>query len=1044
MKALRQKKWMYFILFLILFTNTPVFAAGMDSDTGRLRDSQDIVLNGAELPGKVMVKYKQKPSSGKISLRSFRTKSTASSMVTAVSFDRNIPVADKMAELYRDPNVEYVEPVYRTYLLSSVDSSSVTQTVYIGPESYMKQWGAVAAQLDQARAYTTPEQNQQVTVAVLDTGIDMTNAHFEGTISNGYDFVNQDGVAQDDNGHGTHVSGIITSKPSGVNGANPAIAPGVRIMPLKVLDESGEGDTASLIEALKYAIANRADIVNMSLGISGDSQAVRDIIREAYGENILMIAAAGNSSNHWIGSEYGQLDSDKLEEDTDRYAMLSSYPAAYEEVISVGAIAQLPDGSYAAADFSDVGKVDVVAPGVHIYSADINGNYAYRSGTSQAAPFVTGFAALLKAYNTGLDLVDIGTILRTSAMPALQPVASSGYTNFNQHPNDHVSQTMVYGAGLIQGDRGFQVPRLELIPIHVPYPGDRTVTYDVYMLNIQNTVVASTYQVGLEARFYDETLTDRSQDSLYGLNTGYLENGYQRLTATLSNNESVHHIYVYGYWLEPASTGGFYPRRSNMYSFISRPSAPQVSLASGAYTGSQQITVASPYAQGLIYYQLATQDGISRGTFPAAGGKLTLTKDSELTVAMLHANVFSEEASYKYVISPSIIGGGGGGGTFNPVIPEAPLPDGFIKPSTDVLLKELESSGKLLIDAKGTGSDDITIELEAAVLLKANQLHKSIAIEAEFLQLELPPLMLEPEVTENDTFQLKINKLPQDQTISAGHWKTQIYDFTITVNGKIVTSFRNPVQVTFQLNPSQVKSPHQTGVFTYNEAGQAWEHVGGQWDPSKTAIRAYLNHFSKYAVIEKNDTFADIQGHWAQKEIEAMAAWGTVDGMTQKLFMPEEKITRAQMAALLSKALKLKRPDSWNGFNDVTGQDWFSGYVYAAQQARIVEGIGNNRFAPLQNINREQLAVMLFKAYLYETGKEAKDVNITQEQYFSDEGTVSAWARSSVRIVNALGLMGSVTDQLFEPGGEATRAQAAAVIHRLKTLIETGESTFAE
>ena len=228
------------------------------------------------VPGKVIVKYRQQPAANGINSLS----SHSASSWTTISFSNEQSVADKIAELQKDPNIDYAEPVYKVHLISSSSGQTVTQSVYSGAAAYMEHWGKLAAHVDDLSAYSDVDKNKDVTVAVMDTGIDMAHLDLHDAIVQGYDFVNKDNNAQDDNDHGTHVSGIIAAQSHG--GVDVGIAHGVKIMPLKVLDNTGGGDTSFLIQAFQYAIDQHVVVINMSLGGSGNSKALHDVIKQAH------------------------------------------------------------------------------------------------------------------------------------------------------------------------------------------------------------------------------------------------------------------------------------------------------------------------------------------------------------------------------------------------------------------------------------------------------------------------------------------------------------------------------------------------------------------------------------------------------------------------------------------------------------------------------------------------------------------------------------------------------------------------------------------
>ena len=131
------------------------------------------------------------------------------------------------------------------------------------------------------------------TIAVIDTGVDLDHPEFLDRIVAGYDFVDNDATADDGNGHGTHVAGTIAGANDGTG--ITGVAYDAAIMPLRVLDNDGYGWTSDIISAVRWAADNGADVINLSLGGGGYSQAMADSISYASGRGSVVVMAAGNS-----------------------------------------------------------------------------------------------------------------------------------------------------------------------------------------------------------------------------------------------------------------------------------------------------------------------------------------------------------------------------------------------------------------------------------------------------------------------------------------------------------------------------------------------------------------------------------------------------------------------------------------------------------------------------------------------------------------------------------------------------------------------------
>lgn len=201
-------------------------------------------------------------------------------------------------------------------------------------------------------------------VAVLDSGVDQ---HPDiTTLVQGYDFIDEDEDPDDENGHGTRMAGVI-----GGNGGMLGVTPGAKILPVRVLDKYGTGSTSSVTRGIVYAIEQHADIINMSIAGKGYSQAMEEAVALAISRGIVVIAASGNHSD-----------------------TVPWYPAAYSGAIAVAATDK--NNNDRIAWFSNGGSwISVAAPGVEIYTTGLNGEYSESTGTSPAAAFVSGAAALL-------------------------------------------------------------------------------------------------------------------------------------------------------------------------------------------------------------------------------------------------------------------------------------------------------------------------------------------------------------------------------------------------------------------------------------------------------------------------------------------------------------------------------------------------------------------------------------------------------------------------------------------------------------------------
>ncbi len=280
--------------------------------------------------------------------------------------------------LLQDPRVEYAELDY-----------AVHATIIPNDTSYSLQWGP--DKIHAPTAWDLFTGTSDIVIAIVDTGVDLNHPDLNDKIVPGWDFIGDDPYAQDDHGHGSHVAGIAAAETDNERGV-AGISWGACIMPVKVLDKNGDGYYSDVAKGVRYACNHGAQIINLSLGGSNPSNTLRDAVEHVYQNGCLMIAAAGN-------------DADSVD-----------YPARYPEVMAVAATNQKDNR----ASFSDYGpEIDVAAPGVDIYSTvwnppDIH-TYGWKQGTSMAAPFVAGEAALIWSLCPQFTNVEVRSIIESTA-----------------------------------------------------------------------------------------------------------------------------------------------------------------------------------------------------------------------------------------------------------------------------------------------------------------------------------------------------------------------------------------------------------------------------------------------------------------------------------------------------------------------------------------------------------------------------------------------------------------------------------------------------
>ena len=285
---------------------------------------------------------------------------------------------EAVEELRRDPVVEHAQLNYLRHASAVPNDPALAE----GDQEYLKR-NRLLAGWDLAKGASAK------TIAILDTGIDTDHPDLAARIKPGYNALTNGTKVPDDNGHGTFVAGVaaaITNNNRGVAG----VAWTAGIMPIKVLNAEGLGTDADIAEGIRWAADHGASVINLSLGGPGNSVALADAVSYALGKNVVIVAAAGNEG--WD---------------------VPSYPAAYSGVLAVTATDL--DSNFAF--FSNYGPwVDVAAPGMNIVSTWLGASelYAIGSGTSFAAPIVSGIAHLVRSQNPSFTRTQVYDRIRNT------------------------------------------------------------------------------------------------------------------------------------------------------------------------------------------------------------------------------------------------------------------------------------------------------------------------------------------------------------------------------------------------------------------------------------------------------------------------------------------------------------------------------------------------------------------------------------------------------------------------------------------------------
>jgi subtilisin family serine protease len=383
----KRKQWTIIrliLLWVLIFSSYP--------DAARADDDDD-ADRAAAVPGQVIVKLQPGVTIDSIN----QTYGTVT--VTELAPGRGVyllqtpegsDVEVLLDRMEADERLVYAEPNLIAEAPESIRSKDWNWGGH-DAEPYTDQYALPSINLAGAHSHST---GANTITAVIDTGVQLNHPVLVGRITTVQaDFIDGDGIANDEGngldddgdgevdestGHGTHVAGLSL-----------LVAPDTRIMPVRALDSDGMGDAFSVAEAILFVVENGANVINLSLGTTGESDLLEEVTEQAAHSGVLVVAAAGN-----LGTSQ------------------EVYPAANECALAVTAVGPTDLRS----SFASYGSwVDLAAPGESIYSSFPVDGYAWWSGTSMAAPFVSGQAALLLSYDPSLDILDVADLLGGTA-----------------------------------------------------------------------------------------------------------------------------------------------------------------------------------------------------------------------------------------------------------------------------------------------------------------------------------------------------------------------------------------------------------------------------------------------------------------------------------------------------------------------------------------------------------------------------------------------------------------------------------------------------
>ncbi|AIQ54269.1 S8 family serine peptidase [Paenibacillus sp. FSL R7-0331] len=435
---------------------------------------------------------------------------------------------------------------------------------------------------------------------------------------------------------------------------------------------------------------------------------------------------------------------------------------------------------------------------------------------------------------------------------------------------------------------------------------------------------------------------------------------------------------------------------------------------------------------------------------------------------------YTTYTSFRFINQPAPSSGnggnnGGGGGIVTPVTPAAPAAAALIEEGTTsvtltptttskdsvttvtvtdsaltaALANAAASKTAVVLSLPATTDTAVELSLTAAQVTQLAGIHadSTFVVTANGSAVALPVSLLKS-APAGQNFKLDIKQAPEAASrLTSGIAGSTVIGTPVTYEA----SWSTATGSTYLNTPTNLfikRSFTVPGAIQPNTAGVLFEDngvvtpVASVFTPQadgKTIVTVSRPGFSTYAAVSKPAAaFTDIAASSSAEAIQTLANKLIIQGTSATTFSPKSSLTRAEFTALLTRALGL-RTDASVTFTDVSSTAWYAQDVAAASKAGLILGIGNGKFAPTQNVTRQELAVILDRA-LKLTGTELKSTNPSFTTY-TDSAKVAPYAKDSLQTLSAAGIVGSDTGSSFNPVAPATREAAAGALYQLLNKI---------
>ncbi|MFC6040264.1 S-layer homology domain-containing protein [Paenisporosarcina macmurdoensis] len=311
------------------------------------------------------------------------------------------------------------------------------------------------------------------------------------------------------------------------------------------------------------------------------------------------------------------------------------------------------------------------------------------------------------------------------------------------------------------------------------------------------------------------------------------------------------------------------------------------------------------------------------------------------------------------------------------------------------------------------------------VAITANQALRFILLNGH--EITVPVTVLKELQKQNQDFiALEVIVQSEQDGLPAGKRFSDIVDISLFAGINEISSTDDSINLKLKVNGTV--NPNKTTAISYDQKAKAWTYLGGKLENGYWTVPT--NHFSQFTVMTANAVFRDTTNHWAKNEIDSLASRFITAGKTIDTFAPEQRLTRAEFAVLLVRALQLPVEEYKGTFKDVpVTKKWAAQQIEAAHKAGIVFGKNDGSFDADANITREQMAAMMMRGV--ELSNPDLLNNLPNNKKYKDDTKINDYAKQSIRNASELGLMYGRSNGKFDPKQPTTRAETAVVLYRM-------------